>query len=141
MKKEGQLIIKSKFQADTLLATIFKKNKILSRIDLSRHAEILQTSIVAIGKDSPILAHKHNLIKRETYGTQEVWIIVKGKALVGFYDLDNSYLCSKRVVKGDMVLSFGGGHSIKSISRTLTFIEIKNGPYLGAQIDKVSIDN
>ena len=141
MKSIKQINIESKIQSNLILAVIFNKNRILNRINLSSDTEILQTSIIEIKKEFPILAHKHNLIKRETYGTQEVWIIIKGKAIVGFYDLDDSFLCFKKVVKGDMIISFRGGHSIKSVSSKLKFIEIKNGPYLGADNDKVSINS
>lgn len=134
-----RVTIESKIQANLILAVIFNSNKFLGRINLSADTEILQTSVIEIKKETPISAHKHNLIKRETYGTQEVWIIIKGRAIVGFYDLDDSFLCFKKVVKGDLILNFRSGHSIESVSPKLTFIEIKNGPYLGGDYDKVSI--
>jgi mannose-6-phosphate isomerase-like protein (cupin superfamily) len=80
-------------------------------------------------------------VRRETFGTQEVWIVRKGRGLVSFYDLNDDFLCSKTISKGDMILNFRGGHSLKPLSKKIVFIEIKNGPYEGTKIDKISIDN
>ena len=132
--------INSNVEKNIILATIFKKNKVLNRINLSNPNEILQTSILNVKKNNIILAHKHNHIRRETYGTQEVWIIKKGKGVVGFYDLNDEFLCFAEVSKGDLILNFRGGHSLKAVSRNMILLEIKNGPYGGSEVDKIQID-
>ena len=126
---------------NTLVAIVVRNYKITSRLDITSVDEILQTSILSLKKNDLVRPHKHNLIKREILGTQEVWIVYKGRGVVSFYDVDNQFLCSKRITKGDMVLNFRGGHGLKAFSRKMVFIEIKNGPYKGPEIDKVSIDS
>ncbi len=140
MKKDNEFII-SNIKKDTLLASIVRKYKISSRIDLTSVDEILQASILSIKKSNIVQPHKHNSVRRETFGTQEVWIVRKGRGLVSFYDLNDDFLCSKTISKGDMILNFRGGHSLKPLSKKIVFIEIKNGPYEGTKIDKISIDN
>jgi len=134
-------LITSSIEENTLLAVIIKEYKISNRFDVTSAEEILQASILSLKKNNIVKAHKHNPVSRQTLGTQEVWIIKKGRAIVSFYDLDDEFLCSKRIVKGDMVINFRGGHGLKTLSKKLVLIEIKNGPYKGSQIDKVSINS
>ena len=140
MGKDKELITSS-IEENTLLAVIVKKYKILTRFDVTSADEILQTSILSLKKNKIVNVHKHNPVRRETLGTQEVWIVKKGRAIVSFYDLDDKFLCSKRIVKGDMVLNFRGGHGLRPLSRKMVLIEIKNVPYKGSEVDKVSINS
>jgi len=134
-------IINSNVKKDTILAIIVKRYKISNRMDVTSVNEILQASVLSLKKNNVVQAHKHNLFRRETYGTQEVWIVKKGRGLVSFYDLNDKFLCSKRITKGDIVLNLRGGHGLRPLSRKMVFIEIKNGPYKGSEIDKVSINS
>ena len=140
MKKQREFI-NSRIEKNTLLAVIIKKFKIVNRCDVTSIDEILQTSILSLPKNKPVNPHKHNLVRRETFGTQEIWIVKKGRGIANFYDLNNDFLCSRKVVKGDMILNFRGGHGLKSLSRKMLIIEIKNGPYMGSEVDKISINN
>ncbi len=140
MKKDNEFI-NSNIKKNTVLAIIVRKYKFSSRIDLTSVDEILQASILSFKKSNTVQPHKHNSVRRETFGTQEVWIVRKGRGLVSFYDLNDDFLCSKKISKGDMILNFRGGHGLKPMSKKMVFIEIKNGPYEGTKIDKISIDN
>jgi len=133
--------INSNIEKNTLLAVIIKKYKISNRLDVTGIEEVLQASILSLVKNSEVQPHRHNLVRRETFGTQEIWIIKKGRGIVSFYDLNDEFLCSKKIIKGDMILNFRGGHGLKSLSRRMILIEIKNGPYMGSIIDKISINN
>ena len=139
MKKQTEFI-NSSIEKNTLLAVIIKKFKILNRCDLTSIEEILQTSVLSLAKNNPVQPHRHSLVRRETYGTQEIWIVKKGRGIASFYDLNDDFLCSRKIVKGDMILNFRGGHGLKSLSRKMILIEIKNGPYMGSEIDKISIN-
>ena len=140
MKKDNESI-NSNINKNTVLAVIIRKYKISNRIDLTSVDEILQASILSFKKSNIVQPHKHNSVRREIFGTQEVWIVKKGRGLVSFYDLNDDFLCSKKISKGDMILNFRGGHGLKPLSKKMVFIEIKNGPYEGTKIDKISIDN
>ena len=141
MKKISKIEVKSKLQSDLMLAIVYKKNKVNKRVNLSVENQILQTSIVPIEKDRPINAHKHHLIRRETFGTLETWVILNGRGLVSFYDIDDAFLLSYKVSKGDVIVNFTAGHSLKSSTKHLTIVEVKNGPYWGVELDKISISD
>jgi len=77
-----------------------------------------------------IEAHRHNLINRKVFYTQEVLIIKKGKLQVDLYDEDNNYLESRVLESGDVILLASGGHGFKVLEE-LEMYEVKQGPYVG----------
>jgi len=83
--------------------------------------------------------HFHKKVKRETVGTQEVIYIVKGKMRIDFFD-DNRIKIDERILKtGDVILLNEGAHGIVMLEET-KFIEVKNGPYVSAEEDKLKFD-
>jgi mannose-6-phosphate isomerase-like protein (cupin superfamily) len=77
-----------------------------------------------------IQRHYHNPVKREVHFTQEVLIIKKGKLKVDFYDKELSYLESRVLDKGDIILLSDGGHGFE-VLEDLEMFEVKQGPYAG----------
>lgn len=75
-------------------------------------------------------AHKHNLINREVFYTQEVLFIKKGKLQVDLYDDNHTFLESHVLAEGDVVLLAAGGHGFKVLEE-LEMYEVKQGPYVG----------
>jgi mannose-6-phosphate isomerase-like protein (cupin superfamily) len=74
--------------------------------------------------------HIHNPVQREVLNTQEVLIIRKGALRVDFYDERQTYLESRRLDAGDVILLAEGGHGFEVIEE-LEMIEVKQGPYAG----------
>lgn len=83
-------------------------------------------------KGHEIEPHFHNEVSRTIKYTQEVLVIKQGVIRTDFYDNNCSYLCSKILRKGDIILLCSGGHGFE-ILEDLVMIEIKQGPYLGAE--------
>ena len=79
-----------------------------------------------------IKPHFHNKISREVFYTQEVLFIRKGKLEVNFYDDLQNYLESYILNAGDVILLASGGHGF-TVLEDLEMIEVKQGPYTGAQ--------
>lgn len=79
--------------------------------------------------------HIHKLVERKVVLTQEVLYIKSGKVLVKFYDEDQSYIESRIVSTGDVILLANGGHGFEMLEDS-EMIEIKQGPYVGEE-DKV----
>lgn len=93
-------------------------------------------------KGYSIPPHTHNLVERKVHLTQEVLYIKSGKVRVDFYDEDQTYLESRIVEKGDVILLASGGHGFQMLEDS-EMIEVKQGPYCGEE-DKVrfsSIEN
>ena len=74
--------------------------------------------------------HVHNPISREVQYTKEVLFIKSGKVRVDFYDDDMSYLESRILRQGDVLLLAHGGHGFEILEPT-EMIEVKQGPYAG----------
>jgi len=72
--------------------------------------------------------HVHNPVPREVQYTQEVLFIRSGRVRVDFYANDQSYLESRTLNAGDVILLETGGHGFEILEDT-EMIEVKQGPY------------
>lgn len=86
-------------------------------------------------KGKIIDAHTHNIVSREVKYTKEVLIIRKGKLRVDFYEENQTYIESRELFEGDVILLAYGGHGFK-VLEDCEMIEVKQGPYLGEN-DKI----
>ena len=74
--------------------------------------------------------HVHNPVQRSVQYTKEVLFIKSGRVRVDFYDDDQSYLESRILGAGDVILLAYGGHGFEMLAPT-EMIEVKQGPYAG----------
>lgn len=74
--------------------------------------------------------HVHNPVQRSVQYTKEVLFIRSGRVRVDFYDDDQSYLESRILGAGDVILLAYGGHGFEMLEPT-EMIEVKQGPYAG----------
>ncbi|MCS5704691.1 hypothetical protein NZK27_00655 [Synechococcus sp. FGCU-3] len=74
--------------------------------------------------------HVHNPVAREVQYTKEVLFIKSGRVRVDFYDNDQTYLESRILETGDVILLAYGGHGFEMLEPT-EMIEVKQGPYAG----------
>lgn len=81
-----------------------------------------------------IQPHVHNPVTREVQYTNEVLIVRSGRVQVDFYSEQKSYLLSRVLEHGDIILLIRGGHGFKMLDPT-EMIEVKQGPYAG-DLDK-----
>jgi mannose-6-phosphate isomerase-like protein (cupin superfamily) len=77
-----------------------------------------------------IQPHVHNLIPREVHYTQEVLFIRKGTLRVDFYSEQQSYIESRILEAGDVILLIKGGHGFEVVEE-VEMVEVKQGPYVG----------
>jgi mannose-6-phosphate isomerase-like protein (cupin superfamily) len=77
-----------------------------------------------------IAAHIHNPVHRTVAFTQETLFIKRGRLRVDFYDADQTYLVSRELGPGDVILLIRGGHGFE-VLEDLEMIEVKQGPYTG----------
>jgi mannose-6-phosphate isomerase-like protein (cupin superfamily) len=76
--------------------------------------------------------HLHNPVMRQIQFTHEALFIRKGRLRVDFYDADRSYLESRILGPGDVILLIQGGHGFEVLEE-VEMIEVKQGPYVGDQ--------
>jgi len=77
-----------------------------------------------------IEAHVHNPVPRTVAYTQETLFIRRGRVRVDFYAKDQTYLESRELKGGDVILLIQGGHGFEVLEE-LEMIEVKQGPYAG----------
>jgi mannose-6-phosphate isomerase-like protein (cupin superfamily) len=82
--------------------------------------------------------HYHSLKQRLVMHTQEALFLRRGKLRVDFYDDDRSYVESRVLSAGDVILLVTGGHGFEALEE-IEVIEVKQGPYFGDE-DKVRFD-
>ena len=74
--------------------------------------------------------HVHNAVKREVQFTKEVLFIRSGRLRVDFYNESRTYLESRILESGDVILLAHGGHGFEMLEDT-EIVEVKQGPYAG----------
>jgi mannose-6-phosphate isomerase-like protein (cupin superfamily) len=74
--------------------------------------------------------HVHNPVPRKVNFTQEVLFLKRGRLRVDFYDKQQTYLESRILAAGDVILLAAGGHGFKALEE-IDMIEVKQGPYTG----------
>ncbi|MFM8957261.1 MAG: hypothetical protein ACKOJH_07480 [Actinomycetota bacterium] len=76
-----------------------------------------------------IQPHIHLQVDRQASFTQEVLYMRKGRVRVDFYREDESYVDSREIFTGDVILLSTGGHGFEMLEES-ELIEVKQGPYL-----------
>ena len=99
--------------------------------------DFIQVGTWKYGEGKNLLAHKHNIVPRNADITQEVIYVKKGKLLAKIYDLNNVFLEELEMRSGDCMIMLRGGHSYTILEDDTEVLEVKNGPYFGAEIDRV----
>jgi hypothetical protein len=75
-----------------------------------------------------IEAHVHSPVPRQVLLTQETLLVKRGKLRVDFYDEQQTYLKSRVLEAGDVILLIQGGHGFE-VLEDLEMFEVKQGPY------------
>ena len=105
----------------------------------SKDDEFIQAGTWKYAKGKKLLAHIHSVVPRKINRTQEVIYVVKGKIEASIYDLKGKLVKKIAVNKGDFLILLNSGHGYKILNNNTQVLEIKNGPYLGPDIDRKRI--
>jgi hypothetical protein len=91
-----------------------------------------QVGFVVYPAKGEVQRHVHVPLERRLVGTSEVLVVRKGRCMIDLYADDRTFVVSRELVAGDVVLLVAGGHGFRMIEDTV-FLEIKQGPYTGLQ--------
>jgi hypothetical protein len=83
-----------------------------------------------------LLAHTHSEVRREVLWTQEVLYIRRGRIRADIYDSADKKVDEITASEGDVLMLLRGGHGYKILEDGTQVLEIKNGPYVGANADR-----
>lgn len=123
-----------------LLASVLNVNAVpVGRHDSADQHELLQVSALHLLSGRKINAHKHLPTIRHTTGTQECWVILAGSVSVRLFDVDTEQIDDFVLSGGTCLTIYRGGHALEVLNDAI-IVEIKNGPYYGAQLDLQPID-
>jgi len=132
-------MIEKIFHKNTLLSIIIKSEYKAKGIQFFTPDEYSQQlAYMNREKDYIITPHVHCPQERNVQITQEVLFIKSGKVRIDYYDDQKSYLKSKILYQGDVVLLASGGHGFHMLENS-EIIEVKQGPYTGEN-DKIRFD-
>ena len=107
----------------------------------TKDKDFVQVSTWNYNKGKHLKSHRHKIAERISDRTQEVVFVKSGKMNAFFYSEDNNLVCEKIINAGDFIIIFSGGHGYDIFEDQTQIFEIKNGPYLGIDIDKEVIEN
>ena len=68
--------------------------------------------------------------------TQEVLYIRQGRVRVKIYNSQSELVDQWDAVSGDIVILLRGGHGYEILENGTQVLEVKNGPYVGAEKDR-----
>jgi len=111
-----QLKFYSEVEKDLLLHIVIRKKDILEkgREDVIEPTNFLQCSVLNMDRGKTFKPHHHiwkDSSKVNMMIAQESWVVVKGKVMCDFYDIDNKILTSCVLEEGDASFTLQGGHN------------------------------
>ncbi len=102
-------------------------------------SDALQVGSLAFLKGSTVEAHRHLPKPRGDIDPVEVIIVLIGVATASVYDDAGRFVESVMLNVGDMLIQRGGGHGFSFPVRDTVLLEIKCGPYLDRESDKMPL--
>jgi hypothetical protein len=90
-----------------------------------------QVGFIVYPRDSVIPRHAHKPLERHIVGMAEVLVVRSGHCQIEVYDDAKKLVATRDLYQNDVVLMVGGGHGFQILEDTV-LLEIKQGPYLGA---------
>jgi hypothetical protein len=102
----------------------------------SEDDDFIQVGTWRYNSGKELLAHIHNEVERKINRTQEVLYIRKGKISAKIYDLQENFVEEITVNQGDTLILLNSGHGYTILEDDTQVLEVKNGPYLGAEVDR-----
>jgi mannose-6-phosphate isomerase-like protein (cupin superfamily) len=89
-----------------------------------------QLGLLVHPKGRVVKRHRHKLVKREIFRTQEVLVLLDGRIRVELFDEEGGKLRTVILKPGDSILLARGGHRV-TVLDDARIIEVKQGPYAG----------
>ena len=105
----------------------------------SDDADFIQFGTWSYDAGKTLAAHTHNKVPRTADKTQEVLYVCAGSIKTLLYDTNLRKVEEFVVGAGDLVVLLSGGHGYEILENGTRVIEIKNGPYVGAEADRTRL--
>ena len=106
---------------------------------ISCNRDYQQVGIWCYNSGQKLAPHIHSTVPREVLWTQEVVFVKDGRIRADIYTVEKEFLRSVFLEAGDTIILLNGGHGYKILEDNTKVLEIKNGPYVGAEKDRERI--
>ena len=127
IKKDGTVLARLITEADCCNGLNF----------FSSDAEFIQVCVWKYyKKHKQLQAHIHNTVEKRADRTHEVLYVVRGCVEAAIYNLDAVCIENLEVRQGEILVLLECGHGYVIREEGTTVLEVKNGPYPGADIDR-----
>ena len=84
------------------------------------------------------VAHYHPKLERASCATQQAFVVLQGVVFVDFFNPDGTVIKTYQLGFGDSILIKDGIHRIR-VEEDSRCITVKQGPFLGPDIDKIEV--
>ena len=91
-----------------------------------------QVGFIVYPAGGVIKRHVHRSLERHLIGMSEVLVVRSGRCQIDVFDEEKNLVATRDLYEGDVVIMSAGGHGFR-ILEDAVLMEIKQGPYLGAE--------
>ncbi len=98
--------------------------------------DFLQVGTWSYKSGKQLAKHIHNDVERSVNRTHEVLFVRQGSLRATIYNLNQEEVGNIILSAGDVLILMDCGHGYEILEDNTKVLEIKNGPYLGADIDR-----
>ncbi len=102
----------------------------------SEAADGIQVGAWKYDKGVELKRHCHNEVPRQVVRTHEALFVLRGRAEATVYDLNDIEVAHITLEAGDILTLLDSGHGYRILEDGTQVLEVKNGPYLGADVDR-----
>lgn len=126
--KEGDIVLARHIPADAAWAGGLKF--------FSQDEDFIQVGTWGYPSGTLLKAHIHNEVPRQVFWTQEVLYVRKGSIRASVYNTAEKKVAELTIGTGDVAVLLRGGHGYEILEDGTEVLEVKNGPYVGADRDR-----
>jgi hypothetical protein len=106
---------------------------------VSSDEDYQQVGTWGYNKGQKLAPHIHVVAPREIRYTQEVIFVKEGRVRADVYSEGKKHLRTIELGRGDTMVLLRGGHGYEILDDNTRVLEVKNGPYMGAEKDRERI--
>ena len=96
----------------------------------------IQLGIWNFSRGTRLQRHIHKFNSRTITRTCEVIVVTCGSIEAELYDDKKNHIINQKINFGDVLVCLAGGHGYTILEDGTRVIEIKNGPYANADLDR-----
>ena len=127
-------------EGDSTLAIVIREGDWEEGLNfVSSEGDYQQVGIWVYNRSKKLAPHIHSIAPREVLRTQEVVFVKDGRIRADVYTEKEEFLKSVELEKGDTIILLNGGHGYEILEDNTRVLEVKNGPYVGADRDRKRI--